>query len=149
MFDWPMSSPQKTTMFVFFCCAWAAPARARAAIKTTILLFMAASPLRFERENFLPVRFHADDNPVLRLGFVPGFVELADVRLAVVGELALRVVVMHEEHQAPAFAGGGELQHLQVAVGVAESGDRPPADGAVDADRLPRSVVDEVELRPA
>src|SRR3974390_137717 len=135
-FDWPMSSPQKTTMFGFFCCAWAAPARATAAIKTKILLFMASSPLPFEPENSLPLRFQADDNPVPGLRLVPRAVELADVRLPVVGELALGVVVVHDQHQSLALAGCGELQHLQVAVGIAERGDRPPADGAVDAERL-------------
>ena len=34
-----------------------------------------------------------------------------------------------------------------VAVGVAESQDRPPADETVDAHRLARAVVDELDLR--
>jgi hypothetical protein len=41
------------------------------------------------------------------------------------------------------------LQHLQIAVGIAERGDRSPADVLVDADRLAGLVVDEVDLRQA
>src|SRR5215813_3126006 len=125
-----MSSPQNTTMFGFlapavgFCCACARPAHASAsaAVKRKSLVFMAIPPLLFERKDLLPVGFHADDDPVFRLRLVPGLVELADARLAVVGELALSVVVVDEEREAAAFAGRGHLQHLQVAVGVAEGG---------------------------
>src|SRR5215470_8441551 len=153
MFDWPMSSPQKTTIFGFlppaagFCCACAPPAMHNAAI--TRMSFFMVVPSVVERKDSLPIGFHADDNPVPRLRLVPGAVELADVRLAVVGELALGVVVVHDDQQTPAWPRGGELQHLQVAVGVTERGDRPAADAAVDADRLPRAVVDEVERRLA
>ena len=38
------------------------------------------------------------------------------------------------------------LQHLQIAVGVADSEDRSPADELGDADGLARAVVDEVDL---
>jgi hypothetical protein len=38
------------------------------------------------------------------------------------------------------------LQHLVVAVGVAEGQDGPAADEAVDADRLAGPVVDELDL---
>src|SRR5262252_7050029 len=145
-----MSSPQKTTMFGLlavaagFCCACAPPAMHNAAI--TRMSFFMVVPSVVERKDSLPIGFHADDNPVPRLRLVPGAVELADVRLAVVGELALGVVVVHEEHESPSRPARGELQHLQVAVGVAEGGDRAAADAAVDADRLPRAVVDEIEL---
>src|SRR5215470_12527277 len=142
MFDWPMSSPQKTTIFGFlppaagFCCACAPPAMHNAAI--TRMSFFMVVPSVVERKDSLPIGFHADDNPVPRLGLVPGAVELADIRLAVVGELALGVVVVHEEHEARARAGRGELQHLQIAVRIAEGRDRPAADAAVDAHRLSR-----------
>ena len=39
------------------------------------------------------------------------------------------------------------LQHLQVAVGIAEGEDRPAPDEAIDADGLARAVVDEFDLR--
>src|SRR6478735_4496834 len=124
MLDWPMSSPQKTTMFVRlvpaagFCCACAPHARQRPTMSKSS--FFMIVPSLFERENFLPVGLHADDDPVLGFRFVPCLVELADVRVAVVGELALGVVVMHDQRQVAPFAGSGDLQHLQVAVGIAE-----------------------------
>src|SRR5262249_38311335 len=49
-------------------------------------------------------------------------------------------------HEARALAGGGPLEHLLVAVGVAEGQQRPPADELLDADRLAGAVVDEVDL---
>src|SRR4051812_47605502 len=54
-------------------------------------LFPAAAALRVEREYGLPVVLHVDDGPALGGGFVEGFVQLADVRFAVVGGLALGV----------------------------------------------------------
>ncbi|MCY1344843.1 hypothetical protein D9M69_308900 [compost metagenome] len=48
---------------------------------------------------------------------------------------------MHQAHEAFAAAGGGPLQHLQVAVGVAEGEDRPAADDRIDAHRLAGAVV--------
>ena len=48
-----------------------------------------------------------------------------------------------------AAPGGRPLEHLQVAVGVAESSDRAPADVRVDADRLACLVIDEVDLGQA
>ena len=53
------------------------------------------------------------------------------------------------ERKARPLPGSGPLQHLQVAVGVAEGGDGPTADVLVDADRLAFLVVDEVEFRQA
>ena len=44
-------------------------------------------------------------------------------------------------------AGGRPLEHLEVAVGVAEGDDRAAADELLDADRLAGLVVDEVDLR--
>src|SRR5262245_17610093 len=104
MLDWPMSSPQKTTMLGFFsaaagfgfCCACAAHARPKAAMNRMSLRVMAI-PSLLKCENFLPVGFHADDDPVLRLRLVPGLVELTDVRGTIVGVFARGIVVMHEQ----------------------------------------------------
>ena len=41
----------------------------------------------------------------------------------------------------------GVFEHLEVTVGVAETGDRPPADEPVDADGLAGLVVDEFDPR--
>src|SRR5687767_5686302 len=118
-FQVPMSSPKITTMLGF--AAWANACGAQNAPKTSAMTprsaFMSGSlGLLLECKDFLPVGFHADDNPVLRLGLVERLVELADVRGTVVGEFAFGIVVVDEQHQTLALAGGGDLQHLQVAV---------------------------------
>src|SRR5262249_45820671 len=97
-------------------------------------------------ENGLPVLLHVHDCPALSLGLVECLVEPSDVRGTVVGPLALGVGVMHEAHEAQTAAGGCPLQHLVVAVGVAESKQRPPANKFVDVDWLAGFVVDEVDL---
>ena len=74
----------------------------------------------------------------LRVRLVERLVELADVRRAVVGPFALGVGVVDEPHEARARSGRGPLEHLLIAVGVAEGEDRAAADEAVDADRLAR-----------
>ena|ERR1041385_1411463 len=66
---------------------------------------------------------------------VPRLVELADVRGPVVGPLPLDIGVMHDPRQARAVAGGRVLQHLMIAVRVAEREDRPASNETVDADR--------------
>ena len=60
--------------------------------------------------------------------FVELAVESADVRFAVVGPLARGVVVMDEHPQPRTGAAVRPFEHLEVAVGVAERGDRPPTD---------------------
>ena len=103
----------------------------------------AASPCG---EHFLPVLFHVDNNPSWLL---EGLVQLADVALTVVGILALRIGVMHQQPQSAAFAGHGVLDHLHVAVGIAECQNRAPADVLIDTDRLAGLVVDKVDFRLA
>jgi hypothetical protein len=53
--------------------------------------------------------------------------------------------VVHEPHEARAAAGSRPLQHLLVAVRVAEGEHRPPPDEAVDDDGLAGSVVHELD----
>ena len=48
------------------------------------------------RKNRFPIVLHAHDRPAFRFRFVPCLVELADVRLAVVGPFALGVGVMND-----------------------------------------------------
>ena len=55
---------------------------------------------RFWRENCVPVGLHADNGPAFGFCFVPGFIEMADVRSAIVSPLALGIVVMHDETEA-------------------------------------------------
>src|SRR5215470_18010615 len=99
-----------------------------------------------EPEDRAPVAFHVDHSPATGSGFVERSVELAHVRLPVVGPFALGIGVVHEPGEARAAAIHGPLQHLQVAVGVAEGEDRTPPDETVDADRLARPVIDELDL---
>src|SRR5262245_26682051 len=82
----------------------------------------------WRREHDLPVALHADHVPAFGEGVVPGLVEAADLALPVVSDLALAVVVQHQQCQTRAAAAHRVLQHLPVAVGVAERQDRPPAD---------------------
>src|SRR5215510_15925525 len=53
---------------------------------------------------------------------------------------------MDNQHQAW-LVGGAPLQHLLIAVGVAECSNRFSADELVDANRFARSVVNEIDFR--
>ena len=83
----------------------------------------------------------------LAVRLVERLVELADRAIPGRRPIRARIGVVDEPAEARAGAGRRPLQHLQVAVGVAEGEDRPAADEAVDADRLAGPVVDEVDLR--
>jgi hypothetical protein len=85
------------------------------------------------RENGRPIVLHARDRPTFRLRFVETLVELADLGLAVVGPIALGVGVVYVEAESRAAARSGPLEHLQVAIGVAESGDWSAADVTLNA----------------
>ena len=89
-----------------------------------------------DRVDYLPVVLHVYDSPLVALHFLERFVKFPNVRLTVIGPLAVGIGVMDEQAEARALAGGRPLQHLQVAVGVAERGDRAAADVLVDADGL-------------
>src|SRR5262245_11280637 len=145
-------------MLGFFACAWAGlPASAMTAAATRIVTRarIGVSPLGWcrprllERVDLLPVGFHVDDRPAPRLRLVERLVESADVRLAVVGPFAGRVGVMDDAHEPRALAGRRPLEHLLVAVRVAEREHGPPADELLDVHRLAGAVVDEVDLRLA
>lgn len=69
------------------------------------------------------------------------------MRFAVISPLALGIGLMHVKHKAFARTRGRPLQHLQIAVGVAESRYRPATDMPVDTDRLALLVIDEIDFR--
>src|SRR5258708_30098071 len=100
----------------------------------------------FYRKNRLPILLHVDDRPALRGRLVQRLVELADLRLPVVGVFALGIGVVHEPHEARAIAGRGPLQHLQIAVGVSECKNGTTPDKTIDADRLAGAVIHEFDL---
>jgi hypothetical protein len=83
---------------------------------------------------------HAYDDPTTHVCFVDCFVEAANVGVAVVGVFALGIGVMDKDGKpvprTARLARSCVLQHLRVAVGVAESHNRAPANEAVDTDRL-------------
>ena len=89
-----------------------------------ILHFTSSNEKIFFQSSFMLI-----DGPavLLRLGH-ERVAERADLRLRAVGELAHCVVVMHQHHQPRAAAGLRPLQHLLIAVRVAERGDGPAAD---------------------
>ena len=112
-------------------------------------------PLEFDATKFLarrlrvdgfPIVLHADDRPTMLRRGVEAAGELADMTFAVVGELTRGVVVMNEQPETRTLTAGGPLEHLEVAVGIAESGDRAAANMLVDADRLAGAIVDEIEI---
>src|SRR5215203_5273059 len=90
----------------------------------------------YERKYAIPIVLHAYDGPAFRLGLVERFVEVADRRLAIIGKLAFGVGVMYQAHKTRAVASRRPLQHLQIAVGIAEGEDRTTANMHLDADRL-------------
>ena len=54
--------------------------------------------------------------------------------------------MVHDQAKPWTFARGDPLEHLQVAVGIAERGNWPAADEFVDADGFAGTVVHEVDL---
>jgi hypothetical protein len=74
--------------------------------------------------------------------FVWRLVEAADRGLPVVCPFPLAVGVADDAHEPRAVPGRRPLEHLVVAVGVAEGEDRPAANEPVDADWLARLVID-------
>src|SRR6185369_7941174 len=155
-FQVPMSSPQMTTMLGLAAACWASPAAhsdnpsARAPrIRPDLMISTSCFRSLVEREDFVPVLLHVHDNPALRDGFVPGLVEPPDLRRPVVRPLALGVGVVDDAAEADAFPCRRPLEHLLVAVGVAEREDGAPADVVVDPLGLAGTVVDEEDLRLA
>ncbi len=53
---------------------------------------------------------------------------------------------MHERHEPGAVAGGGVLQHLQIAIGIAKGHDRTAPKKLINPNRLARAVVDGIHL---
>src|SRR5512146_2694940 len=54
---------------------------------------------------------------------------------------------MNDQCEAWSRSSHGPLQHLQITVRVAERSDRATSDVLLDADRLARLVIDEIDLR--
>ena len=67
----------------------------------------------------------------------------------VISPFALGIGVVDERHEAGPAARRRPLEHLVVAVGVAEGGDGAPPDLRMDADGLPGLVVNRNSFRQA
>ena len=101
------------------------------------------------RKDRSPIRPHVHDDPAVLRRLIKRLVKLSDLRRAIVGVLAFRVGVVHDEPKTRAVTGRRPLKHLQVAIGVAEGHDRTPADDLLDGNGLAFLVVDKVDLRRA
>src|SRR5262245_37374796 len=87
----PMSSPKMKRMFGLrfcFCCCCAM----RVSFVCSVLCGLLGGLASAMRENFLPVVLHADHRPAV----LPGKIDRL-LRAGPVGELALPVVMVHEE----------------------------------------------------
>src|SRR5437016_2681222 len=92
--------------------------------------------LFLEWVNDLPIVLHVYNGPAFRRGLVERLVEMADGGLAVVGPFTLGIGVVHDECEAGTAPPSCPLEHLLVAVRVAESSDGTAADVLVNADGL-------------
>ena len=100
-----------------------------------------------EGEDTLPVLLHVDDGPPVHRCGVQRHVQFAEMRMAIVGIFAFRIGVVDDQAKSgTAAAERRPLQHFEIAVGIAEGGDRTAPDVLVDADRLASLVVDKINL---
>src|SRR4029077_876423 len=90
--------------------------------------------------------FHTDYDPAFGDRFVPGFVELAYIRFAVVGPFAFSIIVVDDEHEARARSAHRPLKHLLIAIGIPKCRDRSPANESLDTDWLALFVIDELHF---
>src|SRR5215469_6454302 len=159
----PISSPKMTTMLGFFSCACArktiptimrnANLRANVPTRRVLCIFdlrrgKSNSPCVDEEfllspwshgEDGLPVFLHVHNDPSFFVRLIQGFVQLADVRSAVIGVLAFGICVMDNQHEA-GLASCSPLEHLLISVGISESGDRGPANDLAYSHRFPGTV---------
>ena len=70
------------------------------------------------------------------LGELQSLAQPSDLGVARIGVFAPGVVGKHQHLQVNTFSAVGILQHLDVAVGVAERGDRATADVLIDHVRV-------------
>src|SRR5262245_46665615 len=101
---------------------------------------------RFFRENRFPIAFHAHDCPPFLDRFVPRLVKPAYIRIAIVSPFAFGIVVMDERHEPSAGACCCPFQHLLVAIGVADSKNRPPTNELLNAYSFAIVVIDKIHF---
>ena len=89
-----------------------------------------------ELEDAFPIPLHVDDRPSIRGCCIQGRIQPTKGRVAVIGVFAFPIGVMDDQPETAAACQSGPLEHLKIAIGIAECGDRAPPDVLVDADRL-------------
>jgi hypothetical protein len=106
-------------------------------------------------KDLFPIGLHVDNRPAIYRCSVQCLVQLADVRMAVIGIFALCVGMMHDEAQTTSATKSQArsvtrqsrpLQHFKIAIRIPKGGDRTAPDVRMDANRLASLVVDEVDL---
>jgi len=100
----------------------------------------------FERKDYFPILLHIDHCPSIYRSSVQRYIETAEVRLFVVSIFALGIGVMNDRTEAYAAADGCPLQHLEIAVGISERGNRVTANAFVDSNRFARLVIDKIDV---
>src|ERR1700735_993235 len=78
---------------------------------------------RLVRKHRLPILLHVDDGPTLYHRLVERLIELADFGIPIVGVFARRIGMVDEAGEAQPLSRHGPLQHLKIAVGIAERED--------------------------
>src|SRR5262245_31698190 len=79
-------------------------------------------------ENGLPILLQSYSRDAVLARIVERFRERAQREVAIVRDLALGVVVMEQEREPCAVPTHRITHHREVAIGIAESQNRPPAD---------------------
>src|SRR5260370_18638482 len=96
----------------------------------------------FKREDAFPIVLHVDNGPSIQRCGVQGLVEAPERRVPIVRVFALHVGMMDDQAEAGATRHRCPLQHFDIAVGIAESGDRGAAAILTSTYRRPGLAVD-------
>lgn len=81
-------------------------------------------------------RFMSHHRPALGSGFVECLVQFPDMRCAIVRPFTLSVGMMNQAHESRPGSRSRPLQHLVIAVGIAEGKNGTTADELLDPDRF-------------
>jgi hypothetical protein len=90
---------------------------------------------------------HINNCPVLSLGFIEPLLMPPDGRLAIGGPFPLTVGTMNGETESRPRTSAGPLEHLQIAVRIAECGDGTAADEFLNTDSLAILIVNTIDRR--
>jgi hypothetical protein len=89
-----------------------------------------------------PVILYADEGDAVCRGIVERVCERTKAEIAVISDLALRIVMVDEQRQACAGTRFGVAQHGEITVGIAESEDGPASDMQTDIGWLCLTVIE-------